>query len=233
MRFIEKVLCVFAAIVFVTFLINHGQIDFSGVDFLTEKTTEALKSEEGQGIIKEICEISKNTLKNILDAIKIRIPNNKDNSNLTEVELIRVVDGDTIVVSLNQTDTKIRFIGVDTPESVNADESKNNQYGVMASDYTKSVLSNYNKVYLEFDEDKTDDYGRTLAYIWLKSDINKDNQDDISNYMLNGILVNNGYAIDKTYLPNDKYSSIFHWLTEQAKNNKTGLWQYDDFVLLW
>ena len=57
---------------------------------------------------------------------------------LDEATVVRVVDGDTFVANIDGQDEKIRLIGVDTPESVNPDESKNTERGKEASENTKS-----------------------------------------------------------------------------------------------
>lgn len=56
----------------------------------------------------------------------------------TKAAVIRVVDGDTLVAYVDGTEQKIRLIGIDTPESVHPDASKNTQEGIDASNYTKS-----------------------------------------------------------------------------------------------
>ena len=77
-----------------------------------------------------------------------------------------VVDGDTIVVDMNGTDTYIRLIGIDTPESVSYNVSENTEEGKIAAEFTKKLLRK-KKVYLEYDRDTQDKYGRTLAYVFL------------------------------------------------------------------
>jgi len=152
---------------------------------------------------------------------------------LMEVPLIRVVDGDTIVVLYADEETKVRLIGIDTPESVNPDESRNSEYGETASRYTKSLLYGKNTVFLQFDEERSDMYGRTLAYVWLKGDVDVNDTQDISNYMLNGLLITNGYAIDKMYLPNIRYADTFSILRADAYAQKAGLWAEEGFHKLW
>ena len=235
MRTIEKIVCIFMAIVFVTFMANHGKIDFSGVDFVVDKSKEAVQSEEGQKIIGEVKEISVDIIKQILDGIGNLVHSGKTSTNdsLLAYNLVRVVDGDTIVVSKDSEEYKVRLIGIDTPESVHSDASQNNEYGVMASNYTKSLLEDTTTVYLEFDQEETDPYGRKLAYVWLKDNISQHSKQDIANEMLNGILVRNGYAIDKCIPPNTKYADIFTELREDAYESKAGLWIYDGFTNLW
>jgi micrococcal nuclease len=127
-------------------------------------------------------------------------------------EVVRVVDGDTIVVKYNGVDEKVRLIGIDTPESVHADESKNTEEGVLVSDYTKKMLTD-KKVGLEFDVSKRDKYGRLLAYVYLDGE------------MYNKILLKEGYARVATYPPNVKYVDEFVKLQKEARENNKGLWQ--------
>ena len=78
----------------------------------------------------------------------------------------RVVDGDTFVAKKsNGEQIKVRLIGVDTPETVKPNTPVQ-PYGKEASNYSKQHLNNKD-VYLEYDKEKEDRYGRTLAYVWL------------------------------------------------------------------
>lgn len=79
-----------------------------------------------------------------------------------------VVDGDTLAVTDEDgSEFKVRLIGCNTPESVSSDESKNCEEGRLASQYTKSLISEGQTVYLEYDNDHYAKYGRILAYVWL------------------------------------------------------------------
>lgn len=148
--------------------------------------------------------------------------------------LERVVDGDTIVVTFDDTGDsgKVRLIGIDTPESVSSDEDKNNEYGDMASEHTKELLADISKLYLEYDEEETDVYGRTLAYVWLTVPESV-NYDTIKTDMLNAVILADGYAMNKEYEPNTKYSSAFATICDNAKEEESGLWTYSGFVALW
>lgn len=126
---------------------------------------------------------------------------------LESVILKRVVDGDTLIATnSNNEDLRIRLIGVDTPESVHPDKDRNTQEGDLASQYTKSLLKIGQKLYLEYDVQKTDRYNRVLAYVWLSDEISNDT---ISETMLNAKLVADGYAVAKEFKPNVKYSTLF------------------------
>lgn len=105
---------------------------------------------------------------------------------MTKVKVTRVVDGDTIEVTLaDGSKERVRMIGIDTPESVHPDGDKNNADVVVASDYTKEQLLN-KTVYLEFDVGEKDQYGRLLAYVY------------INDIMFNAKLAAEGYAVQMT-----------------------------------
>ena len=108
----------------------------------------------------------------------------------------KVIDGDTIEVNLDGVLTTVRLLGIDTPESVNPDESKNCEEGIVASNFTKSLL-NGTHVYLEYDQELTDKYGRTLAYVYLE---------DMT--FVNELLIKEGYAKPLIIEPNVMHSDI-------------------------
>ncbi|MBO5479491.1 MAG: thermonuclease family protein [Clostridia bacterium] len=131
--------------------------------------------------------------------------------------ILEVVDGDTYKIQYNGKEEKVRLIGVDTPESVHQDKSKNTEYGKQASNYVKELIEN-KYVSLEFDVSQTDKYGRLLAYVYLED-----------GEMLNEKLLKEGYAKTATYAPNVKYVDQFKVLQEEARNNKVGFWKEDVF----
>ena len=77
----------------------------------------------------------------------------------------RVVDGDTIRVAINGHEEPIRLIGIDTPETVHPTRGEE-PYGRAASDFTKGLLEG-RSVYLEFDVEERDRFGRLLAYVYI------------------------------------------------------------------
>ncbi len=218
-------------IVFITFMVNHGNIDFSGIDWVKDRTEEAIQSEEGQQYVEETKEISKNVFQELFYGIVGIFTGDDDSSEestLEQATLLSCIDGDTIKVSINGEEKTVRLIGIDAPESVNPDEELNTEYGTMASNYLSALLENVSTVYLEYDVSTEDTYGRTLAYVWLTS-----TPKEPENNMLNAILVKNGYADDVVYMPNTKYADIFISLKETASENSTGLWIYDDIKDMW
>lgn len=167
---------------------------------------------------------------------EIDADNTVDNqeSKLDAVKFIRTVDGDTIIVEdSNGEHKRVRMIGIDTPESVAQEEERNNEYGVMASDYTKELLSNAGTLYLEYDVDADDQYDRILAYVWLEDVDDTFNVENIKNSMVNAIIVENGYGIAKKYEPTVAHDDILAELMTEAEENNIGLWQYQEFRDLW
>ena len=129
-------------------------------------------------------------------------------------DVIRVVDGDTIVVSQEGQEITVRLIGIDTPESVNPDESLNTVEGKEASEWMKELLTGV-KVYLEYDAAVEDDYGRTLAYVYLED----------GETMVNRLLLTNGLATIMTVQPNSKYEDDFSSLQNAAREAGAGFWK--------
>lgn len=128
-----------------------------------------------------------------------------------KVHVDRVVDGDTFVAKQGNKNIKVRLIGVDTPETVKPNTPVQ-PYGKEASNYSKKTLTNKD-VYLEYDKEKNDRYGRTLAYVWLDKD-----------HMYNKELVEKGLAREKYFAPNGKYRDVFKKAQNEAKKNKVNIW---------
>lgn len=115
--------------------------------------------------------------------------------------VVRVIDGDTIDILLDNEEIRVRLLGIDCPESVSPDESKNTIEGKYASIYTDSVLLSKD-VYLEYDKEKYDQYNRLLAYVYYY-DLNG------NLIMFNRELLQNGYAKPLRIEPNSKYFEEF------------------------
>lgn len=144
----------------------------------------------------------------------------ENNLEFIKATVIRVVDGDTLVVDIDGEQTKVRLIGIDTPESVASEEylnktgKKNTAEGKNASEFTKDILKDYPTVYLQKDISETDKYGRLLRYVWLELPDDKTDLGEISSKMLNGILVKEGIAKAVTYKPDTLYQQELEKLGE-------------------
>ena len=127
-------------------------------------------------------------------------------------EVVRIIDGDTIAVNMDGTETSVRLIGIDAPESVHPDESKNTEEGLIASAFAGDLLSG-KRVYLEFDSEYKDAYGRVLAYVYLEN-----------GSMVNSMLLDEGMAQVYTIPPNTRYEKEFLEIQRSARNSGRGFW---------
>lgn len=131
---------------------------------------------------------------------------------LTPATVVRVVDGDTLIADIDGTDERIRLIGVDTPESVNPDDSKNTEEGRRASAYVKGMLKAGTKIWLEPDSEDRDKYDRLLRYVWLEAPSDPQSAEEAKRKMLNAVLVSDGWADPMPIEPNTKWRSLFEEL---------------------
>ena len=123
-------------------------------------------------------------------------------------KVTRVVDGDTIEIEGGE---KIRYIGIDTPETV--DPRKPVQcFGIEASKKNKELVEG-KTVRLEKDITDRDKYSRLLRYVWI---------DDL---FVNLELIKQGFATSYTYPPDIKYQEEFLAAEKEARVNKLGLWE--------
>jgi len=125
--------------------------------------------------------------------------------------VVRVVDGDTIVVQVDDSEETVRFIGVNTPETKHP-EKPVECYGEEASAFTESLLPVGSSVRLELDVQERDKYGRLLAYVWLDGT------------MVNEVLLSEGYAQVMTIPPNVRYAERFLEAEREARAEGRGLW---------
>ena len=118
-----------------------------------------------------------------------------------ELRVAKVIDGDTITLENGE---HLRYIGMDTPE-------KGRPYYGEAKRENERLVGG-KRVRLEYDVERTDRYGRTLAYVY------------VGDVFVNAELVRNGYAKIYTFPPNVKYYKTFLALQKDAREQKRGLW---------
>ncbi len=126
--------------------------------------------------------------------------------------VIRIVDGDTIIVNYKGRNEKVRLLCVNTPESVHPDKKQNILLGKVAADYTKKRLKG-NYVNLEFEGPIRGRYGRLLAYVLV----------DGVNFNLE--LVREGlspYYIKYGF--SQKYDQEFREAERYARKHKLNIW---------
>jgi micrococcal nuclease len=127
--------------------------------------------------------------------------------------VVRVVDGDTVVVDLGGGDETVRLIGIDTPESV-ARDRPNECFGAEASARLAELLPPGTAVRLTRDVEPRDVYDRLLAYVVRSSD----------GLFVNAALVTDGYAEARDYPPNTAYRDDFETGERAARRSGLGLW---------
>lgn len=129
----------------------------------------------------------------------------------------RVIDGDTIVVSENDSNqVKVRLIGVDTPETVHPSKPVQ-EYGKEASRFAANLLKG-EQVYLLYEGEKStfDKYERTLAYVYRAPD----------GLFVNAEIIRQGYGHAYTVYP-FKYLEEFRQLEQFARQAGKGFWGSD------
>jgi micrococcal nuclease len=139
--------------------------------------------------------------------------NNGSASSPGEAVVQRVVDGDTIVVSIGGRDERVRLIGVDTPESVDP-RTPVQCFGKEASAFTAQLLPPGTVVRLERDVEPRDRFDRLLAYVYRVSD----------GLFVNFELARAGYAQVLTIPPNVAYAEEFRVAAGAARQAGRGLW---------
>jgi micrococcal nuclease len=128
-------------------------------------------------------------------------------------QVVRVVDGDTIRVRLGGRTERVRYIGVDTPESVKP--------GTPVQCYAKraaaanAALVAGRSVRLVGDVEQRDRYGRLLAYVYREPD----------GAFVNAALVRDGYARTLTIAPNVAHAHQLAQLAQTARRSGRGLWR--------
>jgi micrococcal nuclease len=139
---------------------------------------------------------------------------------LTQAVVTRHIDGDTARFRLESgLEEKVRFIGIDTPESTREVEP----LGREASAYTAEALPIGATVWLEPDIEPRDRYGRMLAYVWLEEPETRA-EGEVRTRMLNGRLLLDGYAQVYTFPPNIRYVDTFTRIQAEARDAGRGLW---------
>ena len=136
-----------------------------------------------------------------------------------------VVDGDTVRVLLNGRSVAVRLLCIDAPEKesnkkaykdaerFHEDISSRNHAGKTARDLLISILPKGTSVSLEYDKERYDQYGRTLAVI-----------KNIKGELINQKMVEEGYAGVLCYKPNTRFYEQFERSLLDAKAHKRGAW---------
>ncbi len=126
--------------------------------------------------------------------------------------VVKVVDGDTIHVQLGATREKVRYIGVDTPETKHPTKGVE-CYGQSASDFNAGLVDG-EQVRLVRDIEERDRYGRLLAYVYRVRD----------GLFVNAELARLGFAQPLAIAPDVRFADRFADLAREAREQRRGLW---------
>ena len=127
----------------------------------------------------------------------------------------RVVDGDTVKVRLadGRGTRTVRYIGVDTPESVKPGEPVQ-CFANQAGEFNRRLVAG-RRVRLRVGRERTDRYGRMLAYVYVRGGGGR---------FVNAELVRRGYARTLEIPPNTDFADRFERLERRAREQRRGLW---------
>lgn len=131
---------------------------------------------------------------------------------LGRAQVLRVVDGDTIRVRLDGRTERVRYIGIDTPESVKPGTAV--QCFAKRASAANAALVAGRSVRLVADVEERDRYGRLLAYVYREPD----------GAFVNARLVRDGYARTLTIAPNVAHARELADLARAARREHRGLW---------
>ena len=141
-------------------------------------------------------------------------PTKIDFSTIEKAKVNRIVDGDTAILEDSR---RVRYLNIDTPESAHPNKPVQ-CFGKEAAMVNKDLVEG-KEIWLKFDREKEDKYGRLLAFVFLPGK----NPNDVKQ-SVNAYLVEMGYARAYIIKPNDTFAEEFAKLEREARNNKRGLW---------
>jgi micrococcal nuclease len=131
-------------------------------------------------------------------------------SRSVRAQVSRVIDGDTVEVRIGGHEDEVRYIGIDTPETVKPGTPVQ-CFGPEASAFNHRLVEG-RFVRLVFDRERRDVYGRLLAYVYVGREF------------VNARLVRGGYARTLTIPPNIGHAGLFHRLARSAGQAGRGIW---------
>lgn len=135
------------------------------------------------------------------------------------IELVRTIDGDTIVFNEDDDEKRLRLLLIDTPESSVTKTGSAQPYGVEAKDFLTNYLKGKN-LSIEYDpaHEKIDDYDRVLAYLYADGEL-------VQEVMVEEGLARIGYENgDEIYL--DQLIDA----EQKASTDEINIWSIEDYV---
>ncbi|WP_232319185.1 thermonuclease family protein [Sporosarcina ureae] len=134
------------------------------------------------------------------------------------VELVKVIDGDTIKILYNGKEQNVRYLLIDTPET-NHPRLGKQPFGDEAKARNKELIES-GTLEIEFDVgERFDKYDRLLAYIY------------VDGKSLQKVLLSEGLArVAYIYPPNTRYVDSYEKTQAIAKEKKLGIWSVEDYA---
>lgn len=134
-----------------------------------------------------------------------------------EVRVVRVVDGDTLVVTgeggpVVDGEARVRLLLLDTPE-VDGPDTTQECLGPEASEFATGLLPEGSTLRLALDDEPQDEFGRTLAYAWTEDGT-----------FVNETIVRNGYGYAALVAPNDRHIGVLLAAEDAAREERRGVW---------
>lgn len=126
-------------------------------------------------------------------------------------EVIRVIDGDTLVALVDGEETTIRLLNVDTPETKDPNQPVQ-CLGPEATAFLAERLPEGTEIDLEYDEERTDRYGRTLAGVFE------------SDSLVNAEIAAAGLGVPVLFEPNDRFLADVERASAEAQDEGRGLY---------
>ncbi|KRF09086.1 hypothetical protein ASH00_05365 [Arthrobacter sp. Soil782] len=133
----------------------------------------------------------------------------------TTGQVVRVVDGDTVIVKIADVDTRVRLLNIDTPETKHPDKAVE-CFGPEATAFLAETLPAGTEVGLDFDVERVDQYGRTLAAVFLED-----------RTLVNAEIARQGLGSAVIFEPNEKYYDAVKTAQEEAQQAELGVFSVD------
>lgn len=127
-----------------------------------------------------------------------------------DARLVRITDGDTIVVDVDGKQERIRLIGINTPETKHSPRGPQ-PFADEATDALGQLLGRH-PLQLRLDAEERDHYGRLLAYVYA------------NDTFVNEAMVRQGWAHAMRIPPNVRHAKRFERLANAAKRARIGIW---------
>lgn len=128
-----------------------------------------------------------------------------------EVRYHYALDGDSLILFIDNKESEVRLLGIDCPEI-------NDAFGKEARDFSDSLLKNAGSIRIEKDlaSEEYDKYGRLLVWVFV--------DDELLQYK----LVENGLAKARYIYGDYAYLEGIYDLQELAKKDKKGIWSIEE-----